>query len=107
MKKLFTVISVIFLSILSTSALSADADVAVLNDLVQAEAQHIEAKTGILPTATELETIESDIVFDEIQSTSLTTDQAVQKYELNDDQKRYLMIKAARSSDAIRPCPCP
>ncbi len=80
---------------LTIPQVSADAnDRAALNNRVDQHVQQITAM-GLLPTALEIEVITGDIIDNEVVSTELTVDQAINKYELVPALARYIAIKEA------------
>jgi hypothetical protein len=89
-------------ALVSLSAIAADTDVAKLSEKVDNQVTAIEA-TGFLPTATEIEVIAGDIVNKEIQTTDLTVEQAVEKYQLTPTLQRYITIKKAQADIAAKP----
>lgn len=96
--KQITKLSIALCSLGMSSIVSAgEADVMQLDEKVNRKADAI-AQTGLLPTATEMEVIKGDIVFDEMQKTGLTAEQAVKKYELTPTLERYIKIKHAQAA---------
>jgi hypothetical protein len=73
---------------------ASDSDVTALDTKVNEKVTQIE-ETGLLPTSVEIEVIMGDIVVQEVQETDLTTDEAINKYQLTPTLERYIKIKEA------------
>lgn len=90
---------VILCAFVAVGATAGEADVVRLDDQVNAKANQI-ADAGLLPTATEMEVIKGDIVFEEMIKTGLTAEQAVDTYELTPTLERYIKIKDIQTKAA-------
>ncbi len=91
------IMMVFILSQISLALNAAESDVIRLDDqVVVVENELLEA--GVFPTGTELESIKREIVAKEIETTTLTLEEAVKKYDLTDADERNIKIKQASMS---------
>lgn len=78
----------------SANTLAAQADVALLDEKIAMRVQQLQT-VGFLATSLEVESIAGDIVDEEVSSTDMTVEQAVEAYQLTPTLERYLQKKAA------------